>query len=442
MLKFYEFFDKKIVGLIKGAGLHFVFYALNLIIVYLLAIIIAKFFGPEVYGRYSIIKSSLMILIIVATLGTNTLAVKMASDELHYSNHRYKTNFVRKSYFLILITSLLIALVIFGFREELATFVFADKQLERYFYIFPVLFLAISFLNYNSNLLKGQKRVLAFSFLNTFFNNFIFLSAILICVFTLGHTEENVIIYGFPISVLIACVVSIIKIFPIKYFEVKKKISYREILARSIPMMMSASMIYFILSSDIIILGLFETSKKVGVYRVITQIASVNTIFLIVFGVILSPQISSLYASKKNVALKELIEKSVKIIFYVTLPISLIIILFSKELLSFFGSDFEKEYLALILLCGFQFFYTISGFVDIILNMTGNERIFGKITFFTATLNIILNLITIPYYGVLGAAFSTGISIVFTNIISLYIINKRLKIKAIYLPFLNKKDAR
>ena len=431
-----SFFDKKIVGLIKGAGLHFVFYALNLIMVYLLAIIIAKYFGPEVYGRYSIIKSSLMILIIVSTLGTNTLAVKMASDELHFSNNIYKTNFVRKSYLMILIASTIISMVVFGLRNELATVVFADKELERYFYVFPMLFLAITVLDYNSNLLKGQKRVLAFSFLNTFFNNFIFLSAILLCVFALSNTEENIIIYGFLVSVLIACVVSLIKIFPIKYSEVKRRISSKEILGRSIPMMMSASMIYFILSSDILILGFFETSKKVGVYRIITQIASVNTIFLIVFGVILSPQISSLYSSKKNMELKELIEKSVKIIFYVTLPISLIIIVFSKELLSFFGGDFEEEYLALILLCGFQFFYTISGFIDIILNMTGNERVFGKITFFTATLNIALNLITIPYYGILGAAFSTGISIVFTNILSLYIIYKRLKIKAIYIPFL------
>ncbi|SEC48826.1 Membrane protein involved in the export of O-antigen and teichoic acid [Tenacibaculum sp. MAR_2009_124] len=431
-----SFFDKKIVGVIKGAGLNFVFYALNLVIVYALAILIAKYFGPEVYGRYSIIKSLLMILIILSTLGTNTLAIKMVSDEIHFSNNVYKTNFVKKSYFLILVATTVISLIIFGFRKELATFVFGDNELGNYFFVFPILFLAITILNYNSNLLKGQKRVLAFSFLSSFLNNFIFLSIIVVVSFSLNYTDENVVIYGFLSSILLAAIISLIKVLPIKYSIRKSEISSKEILNKSIPMMMSASMIYFIFSSDILILGFFETSEKVGVYRIITQIASVNTIFLIVFGVILSPQISTLFSSRKNIELNELISKSSKIIFYITLPISLLTVVFSKEILSFFGVEFQKEYLVLTLLCGFQFLYTISGFVDILLNMTGNEKIFGKITFFTAVLNIILNFIMIPNFGMLGAALSTGISIVLTNIISLFVVRKNLRIRAIHIPFL------
>ena len=59
------FFDKKIKEIIKGVGLNFLFYAANLVLVYFLAIVITKYFGPEIYGRYAIVKSLLLILIIL-----------------------------------------------------------------------------------------------------------------------------------------------------------------------------------------------------------------------------------------------------------------------------------------------------------------------------------------------------------------------------------------
>ena len=54
--------DKDLFELIKGGSLNFIFYGLNLFVVYFLAIIITKFYGPSAYGRYSIIKSLILLL--------------------------------------------------------------------------------------------------------------------------------------------------------------------------------------------------------------------------------------------------------------------------------------------------------------------------------------------------------------------------------------------
>ena len=77
--------------------------------------------------------------------------------------------------------------------------------------------------------------------------------------------------------------------------------------------------------------------------------------------------------------------------------------------------------------------------VDIILNMTGHQKFFGKITTVTAVLNLVFNMLLIPKYGMLGAAIATGFSIVLTNIFAIVYIYKKLKVLSVYLPFLGNK---
>ncbi|MCF6241322.1 MAG: polysaccharide biosynthesis C-terminal domain-containing protein [Bacteroidales bacterium] len=73
------------------------------------------------------------------------------------------------------------------------------------------------------------------------------------------------------------------------------------------------------------------------------------------------------------------------------------------------------------------------------LNMTGHQKFFGKVTTVTAVLNLLLNMFLIPMYGMLGAAMATGFSILLTNSIAIIYIHKKLKVLSVYLPFLSDK---
>lgn len=431
-----NFLDNKLLDIIKGASLNFVFYAINLLLVYALAIVIGKYFGPEIYGRYAIVKSLLLILIIISTLGTNTLATKLAANESHFLKPYYYSDFVRKSYRLFLMVSLLLSSVIFIFRKEISTIFFNDIKLENYLFIFPVFFVFITILNYNSNLLKGQKRVLEFSYLSSFLNNFIFFIVLLVFVFILNKFSETIIIYSFTGSIVIASIFSLTKVFPLKYAKTRKALPTRKILSKSFPMMISASMLYIVFSVDILFLGYFENSNNVGIYRVVTQITSVNTTFLIILSVVLSPYVSSLYASHKVKELKNMVYKSTKLLFLSTTPLFILVFIFSKDILLFFGENYVTGYTSLLVLCFCQFLFAISGFVELLLNMTGHHNEFGKVTFFTAILNIGLNFILIPNFGILGAALATGTSIVLTNFLALLIVYRKLGIISIYIPFI------
>ncbi len=435
--KHHVIFDKHLSEILKGGGVTFIFHILNLITVYLLAIFISKSYGADAYGRFSIIKSMIVIFTVITTLGLNTLAIKLGSDVKHFFNRKFKSDFVYKSYTLILIWSSLICAIFSFFKDEIAVLFFEDSQLLVYFSFFPILLIASTFLNYNSNLFKGLGKILPFAILSAFLGNIILLTYVII---DFKSAEEANLILFLTLGTCLSLLISILLLFPIKLEKRIRKLQLRSLLSSSTPMMFSSSMIFIIFSIDVLMLGYFRTSEEVGVYRIISQISSLNVIFLIVFGTIVGPKISNLNSKGDQQELKKVIRSSTKLIFFATAPIFLTILIFSKKILSFFGPEYALEQHVLILLATAQFLYAVSGFVDLTLNMTGRQKVYTRITTSSAIANILLNIILVPLYGLEGAALSTAASVLLTNFISLIYIKRKLNLVLVYNPFSFVKD--
>ena len=91
---------------------------------------------------------------------------------------------------------------------------------------------------------------------------------------------------------------------------------------------------------DIIILGYFETSNTVGIYSVIMKISLFSSVILFSINSIVASEFSKLYSLDKMDDLRDLIKKSSKIIFFITIPILILIVCFSEFILGYFGFEF------------------------------------------------------------------------------------------------------
>ena len=67
-----------------------------------------------------------------------------------------------------------------------------------------------------------------------------------------------------------------------------------------------------------------------------------------------------------------------------------------------------------------NFFSVLMGQVGQVMALTGHEKITAVAVFFSVIINIILNLILVPDYGMNGAAIATALSIVIWNGILAY----------------------
>jgi len=151
-------------------------------------------------------------------------------------------------------------------------------------------------------------------------------------------------------------------------------------------------------------------------------------IVLMTVNLVIGPEISRLYNQKNIVKLEMLLSRSIKLIFILTLPIALFLIMFGPFVLSLFGKEFGVGYPVLIIFIFVALVNVAAGSVGNILNMTGYEKHVFYGILISLVFNIVLNIILIPLYGIIGAAISTGSAIIIWNLILWWFVKKKIGI--------------
>jgi O-antigen/teichoic acid export membrane protein len=92
--------------------------------------------------------------------------------------------------------------------------------------------------------------------------------------------------------------------------------------------------------------------------------------------------------------------------------------MFSSQIMSVFGSEFTSGWLVLVVLSAVHLIgYSAGGaLVGHVLQMSGKQDIELINSAVMVTLNIVLNFLLIPIYGILGAAIATGVSYAVINV--------------------------
>jgi len=180
---------------------------------------------------------------------------------------------------------------------------------------------------------------------------------------------------------------------------------------------------------DLIVLGFFRPHDEVGIYRIATQGAMLVQFFLHISGNVISPKIAQYYADGKLKDVKYISICAGRAVSVLSIPVVLFLLIFGERVITLiFGIEYEAAYMPMFLLLIGQFFVAILGVSVYVMNMTGNESIVSRVLWGAAFLNITLNLIFVPIYGVLGAATSTAISLVMSNFAIFMACKKCLKI--------------
>ena len=169
--------------------------------------------------------------------------------------------------------------------------------------------------------------------------------------------------------------------------------------------------------TDIIMLGLFKTPDLVGVYRVAVQCSMVVILGLDIANMVVAPFMSRLHSAGDLVRLRSLTKLSARIVLAASIPVALLYAFFGEEILKrVFGPEFVPGLVPLYVLSAGQVINAAAGAVVMLLNMTGMESSVVRGFMLSGVLNIVLNYLFIPRWGMEGAAAATAISLVAWNI--------------------------
>jgi O-antigen/teichoic acid export membrane protein len=158
-----------------------------------------------------------------------------------------------------------------------------------------------------------------------------------------------------------------------------------------------------------LMLGYFKTAKDVGIYGPTWRTALLIPIILESFNSIFAPIISDLYNRKEMQKLEDLLKTVSKWIFTVSLPITVLVIFFAREILTFWGPEYTLGASSLIVIAIAQLINCTMGACGFMIMMSGRTKINLLNTLSAFVLTVTLSLILIPKHGILGAALSLGV---------------------------------
>ena len=170
--------------------------------------------------------------------------------------------------------------------------------------------------------------------------------------------------------------------------------------------------------ADIIMLGFWEqTLPEVGTYKIDLNLTNFVAMPLITLNAVIAPYLVEFFNDRtKHDHLKQ-IKVLVRIIFAFGLILCIAFAVEPQFFLNLFGKDYLLGTAPLVILGFGQLFNVFVGPVGNALNMANSERIVFKVSALTLVLNLGLNALLIPYYGLIGAAVATVSSLVLWNII-------------------------
>lgn len=179
-------------------------------------------------------------------------------------------------------------------------------------------------------------------------------------------------------------------------------------MASSLPLLAISGCEIALQNTDIVVLSRFMTPTDVAIY-----FAAGKTMSLIMFvhyavGSAMANRFASYKAQGDDVGLRACVREAVNWTFWPSLAVAVVILALGRPLLSLFGAGFVQGYLVMaILVVGFLA-RSAMGPAEFLLNMQGEQRLCAAVMVTAATLNIVLNIVLVPRFGITGAATATA----------------------------------
>ncbi len=431
--------DKDLKEILLGSSLALIYKIFGMIGGYILLLIISRYYGSKGLGIYNLSIAVLAICVLFGTLGLKTYCLRFVSQFYTEGKYRKIFDLYKNILQLTIPVSIFFSLLLFIPARELSIYVFKDISLISGFKIIGLIIPFMVLYSINIEFIRGLKNIKLSEFLRNL--TVPLLNIVILLFMALFITSDYVSVFSYTIAIIISFIISTFYIFKIisgfkKYPH--ENISKKEMLKVSLPMIVTAFSLLIMGKIDTIMLGIFSTTENVGIYNAALKLASLTSFILTAINTISAPKFSELYWSNKVEDLRKVVQFSSKLIFLFSIPVLCILLILPQFSLGLFGEEFKIGKYALILLVIGQFINATSGSVGIFFNMTGNQVLFRNIILIAVAINIVLNYILIPIYGINGASIATMVSMSFWNIAGAAYIKIKYNINTFYIPMIFK----
>lgn len=264
----------------------------------------------------------------------------------------------------------------------------------------------------------------------TIFN---FLSFILIALFCFTLAQKHINYHNIALDTQII-LIAFAAVIATLYFAINYKITNGRLIGKFKPQGFDDScqqlfriqmMQLITMYGSQIIINFCATKADIAGFIVSQRISTLLGFFVLAVSGVVSSQISRAYSVKDYSSVQKHAFQSFVFSASLGIPIGILLIVFAKEFLSVFGSDFIQFHTVLIILIISQMFNCLTGACDIVLMFIDGEKEHKRNVIIGTVIAICLSLILIPFYSAIGAAVAATVSAVIVNILDVISIKQK-----------------
>ena len=393
-------------------------------------VFLTKSYSPKIVGQYDFSRTFLLVVGSICLLGFDQsilyfkgrLASKKSLEELK--------NIYSKMVFMLFLSSLTAFLIILIIDKKTINNYFSDNEVYSIILksSIALFFSGISMLN--TEVFRALDKLIVAEL----FRNIIkYVPLILGSIALFYYQKETYLVDVFLIGFVVLAIISSVFIF-IYFNKIDKqnsteKIPQKEIFLKSYPIAISGMALFLLMSFDIFFLKKYRNDETVAFYSVGVKIMTIVSIIIITINITVSAKISEHFSGQNRNELAKILKNSSRTIFGITLPVVVLLSIFSGHILSLFGEEYIAARQAFLILIIGQGICSAFGSSSVYLNMTGRQHIYQIILIVAVIINFVLNRLLIPKYGMTGAAIAFVSSSFFWNFVSAVVIYRKDKMK-------------
>ena len=413
-----------------GMLLNYISMAIEGIIVFLLNPFIIRGLGQEEYGVYSLV-SSFAGYLTIFEFGLGTTIIRYISKYNAEKKEKEKENFLALCFFIYFVITILMAIVcvvLYYFLDNMFSASLTIEQIELAKKMFIIIATSMTVTTIGS----------IFSAIIAGYEKFIF-SRIMVIVTTIINVLLTIVVLATKATAIrltyITLIITMITIFTNIYYVFKKlKIRiklyqwdhefFKEISKFSIFIFLQTMITQIYWRLDQLIIGVMVSNAAISlaIYSVAMKINDLVLSFTTVINRYQLPTITRMVLVEKNQEkVNEYIGKTSKFVAILYMAIIIGLIFFGKKFIQIYAGDgYELAYYVVLIVVIASSLSRIHGSGSDVLKAKNIHGYYTITVLVTAIMNILITVALIPYWGIVGAAIGTAISVILGNTIAYY----------------------
>ena len=400
-------------GFIGNSGITLVGLALGAVLSMINEVLAARFLGVASYGLYA-------LAMMVARIGEKMAVFGVPVSVLHYlpvhlsrGDRRHALGTVLGGIPLLLGLGFSLAFGLWLSADWIATRVFGQPDAAPFIAVLAFAIPLMALIDLLGEITRGFGRALPYVVLRNLVPQLCMLAVLLWLWYASGppigvaFAQLGGLVVGVAAAILFVLQMVRTRIGPITPI-----LQLRRLYGYALPIVLNTMVSLSMVWTDLFLLGMFTDASTVGVYRGCMQI----TLLFELIWTALSSATATLYtvliADDRPQQLQETYTAAGRLATLLATPLLLVIMVNGGDLLGLLGPGFVVGALPLFVLACGHYVKLAFGAASIVLNVGGRQSLEAGNVALAAAVNLVLNLLLIPAFGLLGAALATATSLI------------------------------